>query len=117
MQIKEFHNALLALPTKLVFEPINESYAETVVEKHEAKMTFEEIVKEVASKFTLTESEATNVATWLEQNDDLTVDVEEKLYSFYMDSNEMPYGTAKARDGDPQEWIFNRLTSELGLET
>jgi len=82
----------------------------------EFKMTFDEIVAELASKFTLTESEATNVAQWLEEGDDLEVDIEEKLYSFYMDSGEMPYGTAKARDGDPQEWIFNRLTAELGIE-
>ena len=78
-------------------------------------MTFDEIVAEVAAKFTLTETEARNVATWLDEGDDLDVDVEEKLFSFYMDSGEMPYGTAKARDGDPQEWIFNRLTSELSL--
>ena len=26
---------------------------------------------------------------------------------------EMPYGTAKARDGDPGEWIAERLASEL----
>ena len=36
------------------------------------------------------------------------------LYRYYLDSGEMPYGTAKARDGDPVEWIMDRL-DDLGL--
>ena len=32
-----------------------------------------------------------------------------KLYSHFV--REMPYGTAKARTGDPDEWIINRLTT------
>lgn len=31
----------------------------------------------------------------------------EKLFSYY--SDEMPYGTQKARTGDPDEWILNKL--------
>ena len=27
----------------------------------------------------------------------------------------MPYGTAKARDGDPYNWISDRLAQELGV--
>lgn len=34
------------------------------------------------------------------------------LFGYYQE--EMPYGTQKARDGDPQEWLENRL-SELGM--
>tara|TARA_B100001057_G_scaffold318546_1_gene318838 strand:+ start:1142 stop:2419 length:1278 start_codon:yes stop_codon:yes gene_type:complete len=34
------------------------------------------------------------------------------LFGFYQD--EMPYGTQKARDGDPVEWIMNRL-DDLGM--
>ena len=36
------------------------------------------------------------------------------LYSYYLDSGEMPYGTAKARDGDPVEWIMDRL-DDVGM--
>jgi len=36
------------------------------------------------------------------------------LFSYYMDSGEMPYGTMKARDGDPEEWILDRL-EDMGL--
>lgn len=34
----------------------------------------------------------------------------EKLYEYFaFKSCEMPYGTAKARDGDPDEWILDYL--------
>ena len=36
------------------------------------------------------------------------------LFSYYLDSGEMPYGTAKARDGDPVEWILDRL-DDMGM--
>lgn len=32
------------------------------------------------------------------------------LYSYYQPH--MPYGTQKARDGDPYEWIFSALEEE-----
>ena len=38
----------------------------------------------------------------------------EDLFDYYMHSGEMPYGTMKARDGDPDVWIADRLY-ELGL--
>ena len=31
-----------------------------------------------------------------------------KLYDYFKD--EMPYGTQKARTGDPEEWFYDRLT-------
>mgnify|MGYP003418425160 CR=1 FL=1 len=35
------------------------------------------------------------------------------LYDHYCNNGEMPYGTMKARDGDPYEWVSNRLDMEL----
>lgn len=35
------------------------------------------------------------------------------LYDYYTDNGQMPYGTAKARDGDPYEWIGDQLDQEL----
>ena len=36
----------------------------------------------------------------------------EKLYEYFaFTTGEMPYGTAKARDADPETWILNRLLS------
>ena len=36
------------------------------------------------------------------------------LYSYFANSGDMPYDTQKARDGDPYEWIHNKL-DDLGL--
>lgn len=33
-----------------------------------------------------------------------------KLYDYYLPV--MPYGIAKAREGDPADWIFERLLEE-----
>ena len=37
----------------------------------------------------------------------------DKLFDFYMP--ELPYGIAKARTGDPDQWILDRLEEELGV--
>lgn len=34
----------------------------------------------------------------------------ESLYEYFLP--EMPYGIAKARDGDPYDWIYERLVEE-----
>jgi hypothetical protein len=44
-----------------------------------------------------------------EINDDLY----HALYDYYFD--DMPYGTKKARDGDPYEWVSERLADDLGM--
>lgn len=36
------------------------------------------------------------------------------LLKHYSENGEMPYGTQKARDGDPFDWLFDRITRELG---
>jgi hypothetical protein len=38
------------------------------------------------------------------------------LYDYYLDSGEMPYGVAKAREGDPYDWISSQLESVLGID-
>ena len=40
--------------------------------------------------------------------------VYDSLYDYYVDSGEMPYGTMKARDGDPCEWITYKV-ADLGI--
>ena len=49
-----------------------------------------------------------------EQGADLDDDLFDALYDYYVNKGEMPYGTAKARDGDPYEWVSDRLDQELG---
>lgn len=44
---------------------------------------------------------------------DLTEELYDDLYEYYAFTvAEMPYGTAKARSGDPFEWITERFESD-----
>ena len=44
---------------------------------------------------------------------EISDDLYHALYDYYFD--DMPYGTKKARDGDPYEWVSERLADELGM--
>jgi hypothetical protein len=46
---------------------------------------------------------------------ELDKDLFEALFDYYNDNGEMPYGVAKARDGDPYQWIEQRLENELDM--
>jgi hypothetical protein len=41
-------------------------------------------------------------------------EVYDDLFDYYMSSGEMPYGIMKAREGDPDVWIVDRIF-EMGL--
>lgn len=43
-------------------------------------------------------------------------DFYEALFNYYLNSGEMPYGVAKARDEDPVNWITTRLDREVGID-
>jgi len=43
-------------------------------------------------------------------------DFYEALFNHYLNSGEMPYGVAKARDEDPVNWITTRLDREVGID-
>jgi len=45
--------------------------------------------------------------------DELDSDLYHALYDYYSDHGEMPYGTMKARDGDPYEWITMRFDRDV----
>ena len=51
------------------------------------------------------------------QTGDIDNDLYSALFDFYSNSGEMPYGVSKARDGDPYEWIFQRFTNDMGLDS
>ena len=48
---------------------------------------------------------------FLQFDDDEVVD--DVVIDFYMKSNLMPYGVAKARDGDPYAWIAERVEAYM----
>ena len=43
-------------------------------------------------------------------------DFYEALFTHYSENGEMPYGTQKARDGDPINWLSGRLDDVIGVE-
>ena len=49
--------------------------------------------------------------------EDLPEDLFEKLYEHYTSNGEMPYGVAKARTGDPYEWILAKIPEYLAERT
>ena len=49
-----------------------------------------------------------------EKSGDMSDDLYHALYDYYFD--DMPYGTKKARDGDPYEWIADRFSQDRGLD-
>jgi len=54
-----------------------------------------------------------NDVNQFKQSGELSDALYNALFDLWMD--EMPYGTAKARSGDPYEWISQRLDQEVGM--
>ena len=51
-----------------------------------------------------------------QETGDMDTDLYEALFDYYFNAGEMPYGTAKARTGDPYEWVSRRFEQDYGLE-
>ena len=51
-----------------------------------------------------------------QNGDEIDTELYYALFDYYNDHGEMPYGVAKARDGDPVNWISDKLTAELGID-
>jgi hypothetical protein len=49
-----------------------------------------------------------------EATGEMSDDLYHALYDYYFD--DMPYGTKKARDGDPYEWVADRFGADLGID-
>lgn len=50
-----------------------------------------------------------------EEGAELDSDLFDALFDYYFSSGEMPYGVAKARTGNPHDWIADRFAKDLGL--
>ena len=48
------------------------------------------------------------------QSGDMSDALYDALYDYYFD--DMPYGTKKARDGDPHEWVADRFAQDIGID-
>ena len=49
-----------------------------------------------------------------EETGEVSDELHNALYDYYFD--DMPYGTKKARDGDPYEWVADRFGADLGID-
>lgn len=47
---------------------------------------------------------------FMQDNGECSDELYEALFDHFCNNGEMPYGTAKARTGDPYEWIANRIS-------
>ena len=73
-------------------------------------MSFEQIMASAG----LTASEVQQLLPHIrgEEDDFYDTPMYEKLYEYFaFKTAEMPYGTAKARDGDPDTWILEHLAT------
>lgn len=50
----------------------------------------------------------------LKNGGELAQNLYEELFEYYLDLGEIPYGVAKARTGDPYEWVYDKL-EEIGV--
>ena len=51
-----------------------------------------------------------------QNGDEIDTELYHALFDYYNDHGEMPYGIAKARDGDPVNWISDKLAAKLGMD-
>jgi len=62
---------------------------------------------------TFTDEDKADIQFAIDNNSDLPEDLYLKLYEYFCNNGEMPYGTAKARTGDPYEWIGDHMHEVL----
>lgn len=61
----------------------------------------------------LNEPQIDEIRAYLLEGEDLRDDDFDMLYEYFCNNGEMPYDVAKARSGDPYEWITEKLLSTL----
>lgn len=57
-------------------------------------------------------AQVARVADYLDAGNELSEEDYEYFFEYYLNSGEMPYGTAKARDGDPYIWVSERVVKD-----
>jgi len=111
-EVNEYKNSAPGEPDQEELRPVEEDILESIrraaglnenVTLDESGNTFQHILN--TFKRDVKDFEATGELT------DALYDV---LYDYYFD--DMPYGTKKARDGDPYEWIGDRFAADLGID-
>ncbi len=67
-------------------------------------------IDELYNKAGLTDDDRTRMPSYIEGEDEFYgSEAFGKLYDYFCDNGEMPYGVAKARTGDPDAWILDYI--------
>ena len=69
---------------------------------------------EIYERAGLTSEEIEQMPLFIEEgpgSDFIFTDSFEKLFNYFLDTAEMPYGVAKGRTGEPDTWILDYLHS------
>jgi hypothetical protein len=76
-------------------------------------------VQEIYTKAKLTDAESGQMSAYIDGDLDFYgTSAYEKLYEYFtFETGQMPYGTAKARDGDPDLWILDEIENMSLSET
>lgn len=72
-----------------------------------------ELWTEISRVFASNAEMTDKIVLYLVENGD-DDEVESFLYDHFCESNEMPYGVAKARTGDPSDWIADKMETLFG---
>ena len=70
-------------------------------------------MKDICLRAGLGVTEIALVKSYIEDDDGrfIETDAYEKLFNYFCDEGDMPLGVAKARTGEPDIWILDRLAS------
>ena len=88
------------------------SLLKSLLEMDKSK-AFDALVDAVENEYGKDKETSVKIAKWIAGNHD-DDQVESILYDYYFD--DMPYGTQKARTGDPLNWISDRVSHDFKKE-
>ena len=111
------------MPTKLPGKPglkhkiKDESIAESVAPKGNLKGYLTESFQNPGSDaFEHILHRFKNEVKRFQAGEDMDNDLYDALFDYYLNSGEMPYGVAKARSGDPYEWVAQRFADDMPMD-
>jgi hypothetical protein len=81
----------------------------------EASVMKDQLALAIKAEFNSSDKQTKEIINYVKgkvEPEDMNIETWELLYNHF--SNEMPYGTQKARTGDPYQWIANKMNSMFG---
>ena len=75
------------------------------------------VLEDILGTFKCSREQAVEVLTFANgemDEDNFKHGTWDMMYEHFLNNGEMPYGVAKARDGDPYEWVGDRVERLFG---